>query len=407
MTTINEPLGRRLRMALIGGAGSGFIGRVHYAAATLDHRAELVAGALSSDPERGREAAAEFGIIRERAYGDVEALLEGEAALPEDRRVDFVSIATPNFTHYGIARAALLAGLHVVCDKPMAVRLEQAVELAGLVAESGAVFAVTHAYAGYPLVRQIRQMVAGGEIGQVLAVRVRYIQGGVWREVPGEPPTRAAWKRDPAKTGPSGTIGDIGTHAYHLMRYCTGLFPDSLCCSLGNFHPARPLDDYGHVVFRFPDGALGTLTASQVSHGRLNDVEIEIDGTTGSLCWRQQRHDQLLLRRYGRPLQAYECNRSAGFLDETVRSRCRLPGGHPEGFLGAFANIYGDAFDAMVSAGTQGRIAAADANTVYPDVIDGLEGVLFVEQCVASHRDGSVWLPFHHELCRGMLPDAR
>ena len=380
-------------MALIGGGGEGFIGRVHVTAAGLDQRAELVAGAFSSDPERSRRAAAAFGISRDRAYGSYRELFETEACLPPAQRVDFVTVATPNHTHFDIARAALEAGFHVVCEKPLTNDPDRAFELARLAAQTGAVFMVAHVYSGYPLVRQIREMVAAGELGDVFAVRIAYLQGGLWGIEPGRPPTRAAWKADPAKAGPSGTLADIGTHAFHLLRFTTGLQPEAVSATLARFHPARPLDDYGHVVLRCRGGALATLSVSQVTHGRLNDLRLEVDGTRGSLEWRQIEPDRLVVRRHNQPVQIYERNRRGAYND-TVREACRLPGGHPEGFLESLANLYNDAYDAMIPGLAGHGDGTAGRPVPYPTVNDGVEGVCFVDLCLASHAELGAWKPW-------------
>lgn len=386
---INSPLNRKLRMGLIGGGGNAFIGRVHAFAATLDARAELVAGALSSDPAKARDAATDFGIHADRAYGSFRELIEGELHLPADQRIDFVSIATPNHTHFEIAKAALDAGLNVVCDKPMTTEMGHAEQLVGLVERSGAVFTLTHNYAGYPLVRQAREMILGGEIGQIQAVRANYIQGGLRRMVPGETPARGVWKFDPAKTGPSGAMGDIGVHAYHLIRYATGLRPVELSCNLKTYHPVRPLDDYGHSLVRFEEDAMGMITVSQVTHGRLNDLSLEIDGSTGSLLWRQEEPNELIVRRHGLPAQIFERNPRAEWTSNACRSASRLPGGHPEGFIEAFANIYRGSFDDMAKRAAGTAISAG--STMYPNVYDGAEGVRFIHQCVTSSRENGVW----------------
>jgi predicted dehydrogenase len=237
-------------MALVGGGGKAFIGRVHATAATLDQRAELVAGVLSSDPERGRAAAPSFSISAERAYGSIDQLIDGEAAMDVAQRIDFVSIATPNFTHFPIARAALQAGYDVICDKPMTINVAEAEQLAQLVRERGAVFAVTHNYSGYPLVRQAHEMIRQGELGEIQAVRVEYIQGWMRSLKPGAQLERGLWKADPEKAG-SGALGDIGTHAYHLLRYTTRLTPTAILSLLRTWTPERKLDDYGHALLRF------------------------------------------------------------------------------------------------------------------------------------------------------------
>jgi predicted dehydrogenase len=379
-------------MGLVGGGGAGFIGRVHAIAATLDQRAELVAGVLSSDPDRSRSAAASFGIPSERAYGSFEEMIAGESALPSDESIDFVSIATPNHTHYAFARAALEAGLHVICDKPLTIDLSEARHLVELVRQSGAVLAVTHGYAGYPLIRQARAMIANGQLGDIQAVRVNYIQGGLRRQQQGATPARAAWKTDPDKAGPGGTLADIGTHAFHLARFVTQVVPREIACQLQTFTADRRLDDYGHVLLRYEPPAVGMLTISQVTHGRLNDLSLEVDGTKASLAWRQEEPSKLEWRCFGQPVQVWEQNPRSTLLDETVRQDCRLPGGHPEGFFEAFANIYRHALNDMLL--RQSGRPAPLPHTQYPNVYDGLEGVYFVEQCLASHQDNMAWQPW-------------
>jgi len=390
-SSINHPLNRKLRMALVGGSGGGFIGRVHVLAATLDRRAELVAGAFSSDPAKSRLAAVEFGVAAQRGYGSYRELIEAESRLPADQRPDFLTIATPNHTHFEIAAAALQAGFHVVCEKPMTIDAEQALQLARLVEQTGAVFVVAHGYSGYPLVRQAREMIAAGELGQIHAVRVTYLQGGLWGIQPGQPPARGAWKADPAKAGPSGAMADIGTHAFHLLRFTTDLTPLEISATLANIHPARPLDDYGHAVLRCAGGALATISVSQVTHGRLNDLTLEVDGSRASLVWRQEEPDRLTVRRHGQPVQVYERNRRTAY-SGAVQAACRLPGGHPEGMLEAFANVYCDGFDDMVRHASGQNVQLR--KTIYPNVSDGVEGVRFVQQCVDSHRDRGRWKAF-------------
>ncbi|MCA9203546.1 MAG: Gfo/Idh/MocA family oxidoreductase [Planctomycetales bacterium] len=379
---------RKLRMALIGGGGQAFIGRVHATAATLDNRAELVAGALSSNPDKARAAAASFGIAADRAYGSWRELLDRESELPADRRVDFVSIATPNYTHYEIAREALQAGFHVVCDKPLTTRLEDAESLARVVRETGRVLALTHNYSGYPMVRQARAMIAAGEIGTVRAVRASYLQGWLWGWQPDPDAPRGAWKSDPEKSGPGGSLGDIGTHAYQLIRYVTQLAPRDLSCQLRTFRDGWTLDDYGQVTLRFTDNAIGSISFSQATHGHLNDLSIEVDGTTGSLFWRQESPNELVLRRFNQATQTLERAPGASYMNDAGRFACRLPGGHPEAFFEAFANVYVAAFDAMLA---EGEAARQNPLAVFPTVDDGVEGVRFIEQCVASHQADGAW----------------
>ena len=398
METMNGQLNRKLRMALVGGGQGSFIGRVHSIAACLDNRAELVAGALSSNPEKAKASAPAYDIKPDRAYGSIEELVEKESALPEDQRIDFISIATPNFTHFSIAKTAVEAGFNVICDKPMTFDLAQAEELKSLVEKSGVVFAVSHNYTGYPLVRMAREMILNGELGEIQAVRSNYIQGWLRSRLEEEDQKQAAWRTDPAKSGAAGGFGDIATHAYNLGRYMTGLLPAEISCNLKIFAPGRQLDDYGHAVIRFQNGALGTVTASQISHGRENDLFIEIDGTKGALAWRQEEPNQMIIRRNGQPHAVYTRDPNAPFMNESGAAACRLPAGHPEAFFEAFANIYRSAFDAMINRIT--GLPFEPKNTIYPNVYDGVEGMFFIQQSVASSHENGAWLPFQCESAR-------
>jgi predicted dehydrogenase len=325
-------------------------------------------------------------------------MFAAERALPSDRRIDFVSIATPNHMHFPVAKAAVEAGFHVVCDKPLTLTLAEAEELAKLVAKSPVVFAVTHNYTGYPLVRQARQMILAGELGEIQAVRAEYIQGWLRTRLESEGQKQAAWRTDPTKSGAAGCFGDIGTHAYNLGRYMTGLLPESISAHLETFVPDRPLDDYGHAVIRFRNGGLGTVTASQISHGRENDLRIQIDGTLGSLEWHQEEPNKMLVRHNGKPHMIYTRDPNAPYMNDAGRAACRLPSGHPEAFFEAFANVYRAAFDAMAAAATGGSFERKD--TVYPNIHDGVEGMHFIEQSVASSKANGAWLPLAHPLAR-------
>ena len=398
METTNGSLGRKLKMALVGGGQGAFIGRVHATAAVLDNRAALVAGALSSDPQRAKASAPAYDIPGDRAYGSYQELVECEAARQEGDRVDFISIATPNHTHYEIARTALEAGFNVICDKPMTFDAEQAEALRQLVEASGAVFAVTHNYTGYPLVRQAREMIASGELGEIQAVRSQYLQGWLRSRIELDGQKQSAWRTDPSRSGAAGAFGDIGTHAFNLLRYMTGLMPETVRCNLETFEAGRELDDYGHAVIRFQNGAVGTVTSSQVSHGRENDLRIEIDGTKGALSWSQEDPNTMMFRRNGEPHQVYTRDPNAPFMNESGSAACRLPSGHPEAFLEAFANVYRSAFDAMIARLSGESFETRD--TIYPNVYDGAEGMYFIQQCVASSAGGGAELGLAYDGAR-------
>ena len=395
---LNESLDRKLRFALVGGGQGSFIGKVHSIAAQLDSRAELVAGALSSEPQRARDSAGDYGISPERAYGSYQEMIAGELALDESKRVDFVSIATPNHTHFEIARAAVEAGFNVVCEKPLTFDLAQAEELATLVEQHKVVFAVTHNYTGYPLVRQAREMVQSGELGEIQAIRACYIQGWLRTRLELEDQKQASWRTDPARSGAAGCFGDIGTHAYNLGRYISGVLPEEVSCTLLILEKGRQLDDYGTAVIKLENGGLATVTASQITHGRENDVSIEIDGTEGSIAWRQEDPNQMILRQNGQPHKIYTRDPNHPLANDSQKNACRLPSGHPEAFFEAFANVYTAAFDAMIQRANGEDFEMTD--TVYPNVHDGTEGMHFIEQCVASSAQGGAWLPMKHDLAR-------
>jgi predicted dehydrogenase len=260
------------------------------------------------------------------------------------------------------------------------------------------VFVVTHNYTGYPLVRQAREMILAGELGEIQAIRAEYIQGWLRTRLESEGQKQAAWRTDPTKSGAAGCFGDIGTHAYNLGRYMTGLIPEKIAANLKIFVPDRPLDDYGHAVIRYQGGALGTVTASQISHGRENDLRIQIDGTLGSLEWHQEEPNKMLVRHNGKPHYVYTRDPNAPFTNEAGKAACRLPSGHPEAFFEAFANVYRAGFDAMELALTGKPFETVD--TVYPNVRDGVEGMHFIEQAVASSKADGAWKPLAHPLAR-------
>jgi predicted dehydrogenase len=394
----NGPLNRKLNMGIVGGGQGSFIGRVHSIAACLDNRATLVAGAFSSNPERSRASAPDYDVSQQRAYASYQEMLDVESKKPVGERIDFVSVTTPNHTHFEVAKAALQAGFHVICDKPMTFDLAQAEELAKLVDASKTVFALTHNYTGYPLVRQAREMIQSGELGEIQAVRSQYIQGWLRTRLEDQDQKQAAWRTDPKQSGAAGCFGDIATHAYNLGRYMTGLLPAEISCHLKIFEPGRKLDDYGTAIVRYQNGGLGLVTASQISHGRENDLSIEIDGTKGSLSWRQEEPNVMVVRQNGQPHRLYTRDPNAPFMNASGRAACRLPSGHPEAFFEAFANIYTAAFDAIVDLSQNKTIDRV--NSVYPNVNDGVEGMYFINQCVASSVQNGAWLPMNHHRAR-------
>jgi predicted dehydrogenase len=395
---INAPLNRKLRMGLIGGGQGAFIGRIHATAAILDNRAILVAGALSADPVKAKASAPDYGIQPERAYGSYKDLIAAESKLPSSERIDFVSIATPNHTHFEIAKACAEAGFNVMCDKPMTFDLAQAEELARTIHKTGVVFALTHNYTGYPLVRQAREMVLAAELGTINAIRAFYIQGWLRQRLEKEKQKQASWRTDPSRSGAAGCFGDIGTHAYNLGRFITGLLPDQISCSLRIFEEGRALDDYGTAVVRYQNGALGTITASQISHGRENDLWIEVDGTKGALEWHQEEPNKMLVRANGQPHRLFTRDPNAPFMIGAAKASCRLPSGHPEAFLEAFANIYTAAYSDIVTRAQDQKVDTS--KSLYPNVADGVDGMNFIAQSVASSKQNGAWLSLKHPLCR-------
>ncbi|MBA4065381.1 MAG: oxidoreductase [Isosphaera sp.] len=382
-------------MGLVGGGQGAFIGRVHATAAVLDNRAALVAGALSSDPAKAKASAPDYDIPADRAYASYQEMAEAEKKRPDP--VDFVSVATPNHTHFEIAKTFAEAGFNVVCDKPLTFDLAQAEELLKVVEKSGVVFAVTHNYTGYPLVRQAREMVLNGELGEINAVRSCYIQGWLRTRLESDDQKQAKWRTDPKQSGAAGCFGDIGTHAYNLGRFITGLQPKEISCLLKVFEGGRALDDYGVAAVRYENGALGTVTASQISHGRENDLFVEVDGTKAALEWHQEEPNKLIVRKNGEPHRIYTRN-GGPYLGQAAGASSRLPSGHPEAFFEAFANVYTAAYDAMVKRAGKEKFETTD--TIYPNVYDGVEGMLFITQCVASSKDNGGWVPFRHPKSR-------
>jgi len=325
-------------------------------------------------------------------------MIEKEKSLPVGQRVDFVSVATPNHTHFEIAKAFAEAGFNVICDKPMTFDLAQAEELVKVVENANVVFALTHNYTGYPLVRQAREMILSGELGEINAIRACYIQGWLRTRLEVSGQKQAGWRTDPSKSGAAGCFGDIATHAYNLGRFMTGLIPSRVSCHLKVFEDGRALDDYGTAIIRYENGGLGTVTASQISHGRENDLFIEIDGTKGALEWHQEEPNKMWVRVNGQPHKLYTRDPNAPYIGNFAKASCRIPSGHPEAFLEAFANIYGSAYDAMIQRANGGKFGGKD--TLYPNVYDGVDGMNFITRCVASSKENAAWVNLKHPSCR-------
>lgn len=378
---------RTLRYAMVGGGRDAFIGAVHRKAMALDGQIELVAGALSSDPGKARASGQDLGLPAARNHGTWQELLSDELKRPEDERIDFVSIVTPNHVHFPVARAFAEAGIHVVCDKPLVHTSAQAQELISVAAKSGIVFGVTYNYTGYPMVREARNMVRQGAIGEIRKVIVEYNQGWLATRLEGGNNKQADWRTDPARSGAAGAIGDIGSHAENLVATVTGLELESLCADLTAFIPGRRLDDDGNLLLRFTNGARGVLIASQIEVGCENDLRLRVFGSSGTLDWRQEDPNQLMHSPIDGPRRIL--TRGSPWLSPSAQRASRLPAGHPEAFIEAFANVYlGVAADIRARAD---GVAADPLDADYPRLEDGARGVRFIEKVVQSARSEQKW----------------
>ncbi|MFE0015209.1 Gfo/Idh/MocA family protein [Mesorhizobium sp. NPDC059054] len=379
-----ETQGGRIRLGMVGGGQGAFIGAVHRIAARIDDQFDLVAGALSSDPARAKASALDLGIATDRAYGSFEEMARAEAARPDG--IEAVSIVTPNHMHAPAAKAFLEAGIHVICDKPITTTVAEAQELVDLVKNTGKVFVLTHNYTGYPMIRQARAMVAAGELGDVRLVQAEYPQDWLTERAELSGSKQAEWRTDPKRSGAGGAIGDIGTHAYNLAAFVTGLETDELLAQLTAFVPGRLLDDDVQILLRYKGGARGMLWASQVAVGHENGLKLRVYGTKGGIEWVQADPNYLWFTRFGQPKQLFTRGGNGAWPEATRVTR--VPGGHPEGYLEGFATIYAEAARA-IRAAREGR--KADAEVVYPTVEDGLKGMEFIQAAVASSKGGNVW----------------
>jgi predicted dehydrogenase len=379
--TVFRLLGRRLRLAVIGGGPGSFIGAMHRQASRLDDRYELVACALSSDPERAHSAGLSIGVAPERCYPSGQTLIDAEAQRADGAEV--VAIMTPNDSHFGFAMLALDQGMDVICDKPMTNTLEEAQALYQRVQDTGLVFCLTHNYTGYPLVRQARAMVTDEQLGQIRLVQVEYVQGGRAKAGPG----RSAWKEDPMRGGPSLVLADIGTHAHNLLRFMTGLEVDQVAAEVGRIVPDRLTHDYAGAMLRMSNGARGSFWVTQAAAGVENGLRIRISGSLGSLEWQQEHPQVLHFKPLDAPAQVRTPN-GPGTLPLAARAS-RIVAGHPEGFHEAFANLYTDAADA-VAARRSGQ-TADPLSLHFPNAYDGLQGIRFVTAALASNNNQGAW----------------
>ncbi len=377
---------RKLRGGMVGGGIGSFFGPVHRMAATLDGQAEFVCGAFSADPVKSKKSGQELYLAPERVYGDYREMVAKESALPPDKRIDFVSIVTPNVYHFEAAKLCLEAGFHVICDKPMTCNLAEAKALKAIVAKTHKVFALTHTYTGYPMVKQARYLVEQGTLGKINKVVVEYPQGWLAGFLESGVTPATMWRTDPQKAGVSLCMGDIGIHAENLGRYITGLEVEEVCADISHFIPGNPLDDDANILVRYQGGAKGVITASQISTGEENGLNIRVYGAKNGLYWNQENSNYLAIRNP----EGYVTTYSKGnkILCPAAQNAARLPPGHPEGIIEALANIYLEAFRAIRDSAAKRRKTAYD----FPDVNDGVTGMAFVETALASASSDHKWV---------------
>jgi len=379
---------RKLRYGMVGGGPNAFIGAVHRLAANLDGQIELVAGAFSSDAKNSAATGEQLFLNPARVYASYQEMAQRESELPADERIDFVSIVTPNFLHAPVATTFLKRGFHVVCDKPMTLTLKEAKALRATVRQSGKVFALTHNYTGYPMVKEARELVRNGKLGKILKVVAEYPQGWLLDKIEDTGQKQAAWRSDPKKAGATCCLGDIGTHAENLGRYITGLEIESLCAEFTTFIPGRKLEDDANLLLRYKGGAKGVLHCSQISCGEENNLNLRVYGTLGSLAWQQEHPNELKFIAKGEPAKILR--RGNNYVSDAAKKFTRLPFGHPEAFIEAFANIYLEAVAAIRASSAGQPINQND----FPTVDDGVIGMAFLETAVKSAASNAKWTKF-------------
>jgi predicted dehydrogenase len=381
----------KLRLGMIGGGQGAFIGAVHRIAARIDGDYELVCGAFSSNAEKSKASGIALGLSADRSYASYEELIEKEKQLPADQRVQVISIVTPNHVHFGPTKMALENGFHVVLDKPMTFSLAEAKELEKVVKSSGKLFCLTHTYTGYPMVKEAKQLVKAGKIGKVRKIYVEYPQGWLSTFLEGEDNKQASWRTDPGKSGIAGAMGDIGTHAFNLMEYVTGLQVTQLCADINIVVEGRKLDDDGAVLIKLNNGASAVLTATQIAAGEENNIKIRVYGETGSLEWQQWDANTLIVKPINKPWEIWRTG--AGYVSSYASHNTRTPGGHPEGYLEAFANLYHN-FALCVKAQIKGTQASPEAQD-YPGIEEGVRGMAFIENVIESGKSDVKWTKFN------------
>lgn len=383
-------INRKLRMGMIGGGKDAFIGAVHRLALNMDGQIELVAGALSINPEIATESGRMLFLQEDRIYTDYKVMLEKEAAMPADKRLDFVSIVTPNFVHFDPAMMALEKGFNVVIEKPITFSMEEAKKLKAKVEETGLTLLLCHTYTGYPMVKQARQLLQSGVLGKIRKVFVEYPQGWLSTFLEKTGQAQASWRTDPKRSGAAGSMGDIGTHAFNIAEYVTGLQVTSICASLNIVVEGRMLDDDGAAFLRFNNGATGVLMATQVAAGEENNIKIRVYGEKGGIEWKQEDANTLLVKWLDKPAEIYRAG--TGYLNSFASHNCRTPAGHPEGYLEAFANLYRN-FALTLQAKISGETPKAEWLD-FPSVNEGLRGMAFIENVVKSGQSEQKWMDF-------------
>ena len=374
----------KIKLGMVGGGEGAFIGEVHRIAARMDERFHLCAGALCSDPERSLKSALDLGLPEDRSYSDYKEMAISESQ--RDDGINFVSIVTPNHLHHPIAKAFLEVGINVICDKPMTMNSEEAQELIDISESSDLIFAVTYNYSGYPLIREAREIIKKGELGSIRIIKVEYIQDWLTEPIEKTGQKQASWRVDPKKSGIGGSIGDIGTHAFHLAHFVTQQLPNKISADLSCFVEGRELDDNAHILMRYESGAKGMIWSSQVAPGNENNLKIQIYGEKGGLIWQQESPNELILNLLNQPSK--RLTRGSSFVGDQSARLTRIPAGHPEGYLEGFANIYREVADEF-SAKISGKPISKDI--LYPTSKEGLYGVNFIEAAIESNSKDSVW----------------
>ncbi len=383
-------MGKKIRLGMVGGGQTAFIGGIHRIAARMDGLYEIVCGAFSSNPAISTATGETLGLDNNRVYGTYQEMFEKEKGLPPDERMQVVSIVTPNHLHFEPAKLAMENGFHVILDKPITFTLAEALELKEIIHQTGALFCLTHTYTGYPMVKEARHIIASGQLGAIRKVLVEYPQGWLSTFLEGGNQKQAAWRTDPARSGIAGCMGDIGTHAFNLAEYVTGLAVTKVCAALNKVVDGRLLDDDGAVLLQFNNGATGILVATQVAAGEENNVRIRVYGETGGIEWQQEDANTLQVKWLDAPKQIYRAG--TGYLSSFASHNCRTPSGHPEGYLEAFANIYRN-FGLTVTSRLEGSEAAAEWRD-FPGVEEGIRGMAFVETVVKGSQSEEKWLDF-------------